>query len=215
MWKGWEILFKMCDIWKICEKDAVDSPQLICSLTLIQSQKRLKDVLMQQKFSWMMAFIFDKSWSWVKCRFHWFSAKETMAGLKTFDFLHNNAVKSAKWRFLHTGARPMRHDTSDILLYIRSYKECSLSKQYFFIILNNFWLTNFSLLFSAYFQTNLSWDQMKKEIKNKPIKTYAQHCCNYECTLVCCTDYRRMMLHSKLFTAKIYTPKPEYSAISI
>ena len=99
MWKGWEILFKMCDIWKICEKDAVDSPQLICSLTLIQSQKRLKDVLMQQKFSWMMAFIFDKSWSWVKCRFHWFSAKETMAGLKTFDFLHNNAVKSAKWRF--------------------------------------------------------------------------------------------------------------------
>ena len=147
----------------------VDSRQLICSLTLIQSQKRLKDVLMQQKFSWMMAFIFDKSWSWVKCRFHWFSAKETMAGLKTFDFLHNNAVKSAKWRF---STHWCSANASWYIRYIALHsiiQRVFIIKAVFFIILNNFRLTNFSLLFSAYFQTNLSWDQMKKEIKNKPI----------------------------------------------
>ena len=62
--------------------------------------------------------------------------------------------------FLHTGARPMRHDTSDILLYIRSYKECSLSKQYFLLFWIIFdWLT-FHYLFQLIFRrtsAEISW----------------------------------------------------------
>ena len=33
-----------------------------------------------EKIARMIAFIFDKSWSWVKCWFHWFSAKRNNGG---------------------------------------------------------------------------------------------------------------------------------------